>query len=88
MFDNEFLEWNKDDYVLPCIFVETLGLYNNVGLTQNSTTIELPGRGSFNTLADINDRTNATPQEIGAYLLSVIEGGPDTPFSPLSEFLE
>lgn len=39
-------------------------------------------------LAEVNDNTDATSQDIGAYLRTVIEGGPDTPFRPLSEYPE
>ena len=39
-------------------------------------------------LTKLNDDTTATPQEIGAYLQSVIEGGRATPFKPLTDFEE
>jgi len=37
-------------------------------------------------LSGLNDGTDATPQEIGAYLESVIEGGKYSPFRPLTDF--
>lgn len=41
-----------------------------------------------NSLADLNDETDFTPRQIGIYLQSVIEGGKDTPFKPLSDYPE
>lgn len=43
---------------------------------------------SYESLVEINDGSNATPKQIGAYLESVIEGGEGTPFIPLSEYPE
>lgn len=71
--------------IAPDSLVEKVGLYNNIGETMTGAWIAPYSRAS---LAAINDDTDATPQEIGAYLESVIEGGSETPFKPLEEYPE
>ena len=39
-------------------------------------------------LSSLNDETEITPQEIGQYLRTVIQGGKKTPFKPLKEYSE
>ena len=63
----------------PSSFVNMVGLRNGEGSS-------LIGIGIQNSLAGLNDDTNATPQEIGKFLLDCIEGGDGTPFLPLSDF--
>lgn len=41
---------------------------------------------NFSSLASLNDHTDATPQEIGEYLQTVIEGGPNSPFISIKEY--
>ena len=40
----------------------------------------------YSSLAGLNDTTDVTPQEVGKYLLSVIEGGPNTPWHALDTY--
>ena len=76
----------EEDMCAPSTFVKMVGLWNCVGAAVYG---DLVFRGlKFHSLADINDSTDATPQEIGRYLESVIEGGDDSPFKPLSEYPE
>ena len=66
----------------PESLVEALGLWDRAGSCSSWQTYFLPG-GKFRSLATWNDDSDVTPQEIGAYLETVIEGGPETPFKPL-----
>lgn len=61
------------------------GLWGDIGKSQNGSKL---GKWDEWALAIINDKTNATPQQIGAYLRTVIEGGEDTPFRPLTDYPE
>jgi len=42
--------------------------------------------GEMISLSELNDRTDATPQQIGHFLESVIEGGKYSPFRPLTGY--
>jgi hypothetical protein len=64
-------------------FIELVGLWNLAGGSSNGDLI----LGESN-LAVCNDHTPVTPQDIGHYLQSVIEGGEHTPFRPLSDYPE
>lgn len=84
-------DYGKENYhqTAPDEFVEAVGLYNDHGQTLDDSPIKVNLKQSMEnliTLADINDNTDATPQEIGKYLESVIEGGPHTPFKPLTDY--
>lgn len=70
----------------PLELQEILGLWTRTGA--NPSGKPLVGFGGRSSLAGANDSTDATPQDIGRYLLSVIDGGPDTPFRPLSDYPE
>jgi hypothetical protein len=83
---------------LPTRFELMLGLYDEEGIFSDNKchyqefkkmfpNLEIQGAtDSFNTLALINDKTNITPQMMGKYLESVIEGGPGTPFFALTDY--
>ena len=58
------------------------GLWTPRGSTKSHAAI----KKGVPSLQYLNDKTDATPQDIGEYLESVIEGGEDTPFKPLSMF--
>lgn len=96
------VEYEGEDAYAPESIVDALGLWDKHGSVRMGTeqlSFEPNPRG-YNSLADINDGYdgsfysfkealfNATPQVIGAYLLTVIEGGPDTPFQPLTDYQE
>lgn len=88
----------------PIEFSDAVGLYRNLGEIVLSSDLDIhqiflgvrtywdcgdDGVEYKNTsLALINDTTDATPQQIGEYLQSVIEGGENTPFIALSEYPE
>jgi hypothetical protein len=67
---------------LPEALVEALGLYSNSG-DLNFGEIKIAGFPNKHNLADLNDSTDITPQEIGAYLESCVIGGDDTPFKKI-----
>lgn len=80
----------------PEEFVEAVGLWDCSGAPFNDAQIEWWNGQLFNDLTAVNDEylnadgeaIDISPQEIGGYLESVIEGGVNTPFRPLSEFEE
>jgi hypothetical protein len=58
------------------------------GSILSSGTIQIKDYKWQCSLADLNDSTKATPQEIGEYLESVIEGGANTPWKELTDYPE
>jgi len=68
----------------PEEFQYKVGLKNSVGGIVGSFILDT----YTTTLTGLNDSTDTTPQEIGDYLESVIEGGYDTPFIPLTDYEE
>lgn len=76
----------------PDIIVERLGLWSQDGGSFEDRfeleIFEYKSLNVFQTLSIYNDETDATPQQIGKYLLSVIEGGLHTPFKPLTDYQE
>jgi hypothetical protein len=88
-FDNgEIVKYGEERSYAPYLLKNKLGLYDVAG--SNDLRIEFQ-IGSYETrgcLAAYNDGTDITPQEIGAYLETVIEGGRFTPFKPLIDYPE
>lgn len=83
-----------DDYYYPKSYFL---VYDNILSSLSSTTKEeyddtengvINHRIYLSSLTAINDDTRATPQQIGAYLMTVIEGGNGTPFKPLTDWAE
>lgn len=75
----------------PDELVEMLGLWDDLGGTfrlEKDIDIFKDMTKNKDTLANINDDTSASPQRIGKYLMTVIEGGENTPFRPLTDYLE
>jgi len=82
----------------PDEVIEALGLWDNLGgkldepYTRLDTTILQPKYDEeeqpITCLAEANDQLHISPQRIGRYLESVIEGGSTTPWMPLSEYPE
>ena len=73
-------------------FADLVGLYDKEGLRGDydwptSAKISI-GNYEATSLSSLNDNTEVTPQEIGAYLQTVIEGGKETPFKPLESYGE
>ena len=76
--------------------------YDNANITISRSTAELIGLhgvlgqvidgcieykcNHYFSLVSLNDASNITTQEIGAYLESVIEGGPNTPWKRLEDY--
>jgi len=75
---------DQENNCAPEEFVDLVGLYTDNGRVDNLG--ECLDGWDHESLVEVNDNTDATPQEIGKYLLSVIDGGPHTPFRPLSDY--
>lgn len=94
--------YNESYEMAPVALVEWLGLWDVDGSTRNNYPIDVFNSVEENkeidseydeydmhsNLAAINDETDATPKQIGEYILKVIDGGKNTPFRPLSDFPE
>jgi len=90
-----------EDAFAPDELIEAVGLWDNDGSVRSGPSFHIKGK-QFQSLAAANDAEtvydydeednvvmsdfNATPQQIGAYLESVIQGGDNTPFIPLSKY--
>lgn len=95
--DDGAYSYESETSIPPDTFWCAVGLYANDGEPSiGRITIR---KMEFSSLADANDKTenpdyysnnkiNITPRQIGAYLLSVIEGGEKTPFYPLTDYPE
>lgn len=75
-----------ESYDLPGELVVKIGMYSSYGDSGSCEAFTMPGHPDLRNLTAANDHTSATPQDIGAYLQTVIEGGENTPFKPLSEY--
>ncbi len=73
---------NNSAYAPPELVLR-VGLYTNQGDSKQRAVL---GNTKFNSLLDWNDCSDSTPQEIGNYLESVIEGGPHTPWKSLNDY--
>lgn len=87
-----WITYDKCESDAPQTFVAMVGLYTNVGDFINVTNkyenyfgVDFGEYGHSMALAPLNDGTSITPQEIGAWLETVIEGGEGTPFIKLGE---
>lgn len=83
--DTFFLNDHEYKDLPPNTFCDMVGLWDDNGRSFNSNILE---GYTFDNLVDVNDLTDNSPQEIGKYLESVIEGGHDTPFKPLNMYEE
>ena len=73
----------------PQEIVDMLGLVSDDGVAY--TIDRSPGKivnTSHRSLTTINDGTKMRPQAIGEMLAGMIEGGPGTPFFPLTDYPE
>ena len=77
------VEFDKTGSYLPEEQRKMLGMWGQIG---GSCDCSYLGEWEYDNLSAVNDKTDATPQDIGRYLESVIEGGEHTPFIPLSNF--
>lgn len=68
----------------PQELIDRIGLYAKDGRASTHSKLV----DSYYTLVELNDAANWSPQEIGAYLESVIEGGSHTPWKPLEAYPE
>lgn len=75
--------WRLDDPLPPVEIQKMLGLNERSGMAYEGKLT--PG---FTELTLINDRSKTRPQEIGKMLEGMIEGGPNTPFFPLTNYPE
>jgi hypothetical protein len=83
--DTFILDDHEYEHLPPNTFCDMVGLWDYNG--GNFAANNLDGY-SFTNLVDVNDLTDNSPQEIGEYLESVIEGGHNTPFKPLNTYEE
>lgn len=94
MYRRRMVEYGGEAEFAPDEVVGALGLYHNSGTIPDGVMYvdsegnifqnEVVDTISCDSLVSANDETSATHYQIGAYLESVIEGGPNTPFRPLS----
>lgn len=81
----------------PKAFVDMVGLWHNDGSTKDcKEMVKAPAYPEdreepadwidFSSLASLNDESIWTTQQIGKFLETVIEGGENTPFKPLSKY--
>lgn len=90
-FKNGIIKYGKKEVsgYAPEEVTKLLGLYTPQGELGNNKLLTFPNMSRQNvSLAAVNDCTSATPQEIGAYLQSVINGGTDTPWISLDAYPE
>lgn len=84
----------NESEVAPFELMHKLGLYSNIGNVRSKYDMHFKYDGydyNFCSLASFNDNNYeipSTPQIIGEYLESVIEGGDNTPFYSLCDFPE
>lgn len=78
----------------PERLINMLGLWQDDGATENYEHV-IPlfpeYTSKYNNIKDLaagNDETSASPQRIGKYLMTVLEGGKHTPFRPLTDYSE
>lgn len=79
------ISYDGEKSFAPKFLIEKVGLYDRRGSAYGSEVLE---GTAYGTLASWNDHSTVTPQEIGAYLEKHIEGGPNTPWYPLSDYPE
>ena len=74
--------------VAPIEFVDAVGLTGNVGIFDTEDRYEyiMCDGVEIDSLAELNDITDWTPQQIGELLENMIEGGEGTPFVPLDHY--
>lgn len=75
--------WNEDMLLPPEAFWKTVGMHDQDGNNPNGTNY---GDSKQSSLSSLNDDTDWSPQKIGKFLESVIRGGKNTPFRPISDF--
>lgn len=80
-----YYSYDGDNAEAPQSFVDMVGLWSRSGRINGGQPFIINGK-KCDSLVRANDGLDATPQQIGQYLLSVIEGGDDTPFVPLSDY--
>lgn len=88
---NGHYAYEDETDIAPQSLIEMVGLWDDTGMTNDGTPIKIFKKKSNHDLYDlagVNDNTNASPRRIGKYLLSVVEGGYNTPFRPLEDYPE
>lgn len=76
--------YSGEDAYLPEELVKLLGMHSFAGGAKAESGLNTDkDLGSIKDLSYLNDAREITPQEIGAYLESVIMGGDDTPFEKI-----
>lgn len=88
--------YGGEEAFAPSDLVDKVGLWTNDGSTDDMVPFTIIPRRKptlkleFDNLAGANDSEEyeISPYDIGTYLLTVIDGGPHTPFRPLTSFPE
>jgi hypothetical protein len=81
-FDPVGHTYDGASHCTPVSAIEALGLWDFAGTTHTSGACVAE---EYISLAAWNDESDVSPQEIGAYLETVIMGGFDTPFKPIED---
>jgi hypothetical protein len=79
--------YDHESQYAPSSFMSWVGLWNSKGAPKSYEITFDINRIPYYSLALAND-SGVCPQDIGRYLESVIEGGVNTPFKPLSDYPE
>ncbi len=99
VWENGMYAYDGESGLPPPSFVVMVGLWKPDGTTFSGKPIQI-GKWEFSDLADANDTSDRLdekgnsvdvdirPYWVGVYLLSVIEGGKDTSFKPLTDYPE
>jgi hypothetical protein len=80
-YDADTRHYEDSFHYPPDSVVEALGLWNHSGGREDELDLDLPS--GYGSLSRWNDESNVTPQQIAAYLETVIMGGEGTPFRPI-----
>lgn len=86
--------YENERNIAPESIMQQLGMYDEIGglphesKEWNSPILEeyVIDNVTIGSLAELNDNTTITPREIGAYLLTVIKGGKNTPFMDKKQY--
>lgn len=76
--------WFGEESFAPIELIKAVGLHSKIGEGKAGFSFLISTEDDIHySLAEINDGTDATPQEIGAMLEKMIMGGDDTPWEKI-----
>jgi len=76
--EDQRIYYDSCSATLPTPIIDKLCMHDDLGHGKDITKLLL--NSEYNSLSSLNDATEATPQDIGKYLMTVIRGGDLTPF--------